>query len=72
MDPEVRSRRDLCESLDVEDGALELMLQGLLRKGYVQKNEMCGGGCSSCGYGSNAVSFVTWKVTDKGRGLLHR
>lgn len=76
-DPGVRSRRDISESLDVDDGVLERMLQGLERKGYVQKNGMCAGGCSSCGYacpfsGGNAVSIVTWEITDKGRSLLHR
>ena len=77
VDPGVRSRRDIRESLDVDDGVLGLMLQDLLRKGYVQKNGVCGGGCLSCGYvcpfaGGNAVSSVTWEITDKGRGLLHR
>lgn len=65
----IHSYEDLMRRLDVNQPMLEMMLEDLARRGYLQPvGDACGGRCSGCSMGGCSVAGPgrLWTLTTRG------
>jgi hypothetical protein len=74
--PGVKSMRNIEDKLDVSTSMLDIILDDLEKRGYIEKIEIAGVKCTKCTnvcpfIGRNSCSISTWEITEKGKKVVN-